>query len=374
MISPLAGGNNFSPLSPHGDHVDIGVGRRHAIADPLETYELGDDGELVEEDDISNIDVEGAITEAEDHRPFIPSPTVTIEVSGENRGADPSSTCLPPTSPPPPPGRPRSSMHSIFPPHFNRIRVGGSPAGKERSPRVPIVAKMVVSRHVQVKVYQMSVGSQASLLRAPRMLGAVVKDRWATRKRKAIEKFISNNIVGVSSWVNGGDGSRHVHVAWISLFNTHPMLLSGVIDDIDHLHKAFKILKAGLEADLCGELQDQLDSITGPLYALSNLSETGYHKLINSLSWKYDHEQGRHRRIRFKWGIRMPRLMSQMTMLVAKERFMHFIGLVRGKNQAHIDTAIVIIRRIKVLVQQSLLVLTPGLELRVQILGEATGI
>jgi hypothetical protein len=66
--------------------------------------------------------------------------------------------------------------------------------------------------------------------------------------------------------------------------------------------------------------------------------------------------------------------MSQMTMLVAKERFMHFIGLVRGKNQAHIDTAIVIIRRIKVLVQQSLLVLTPGLELRVQILGEATGI
>ena len=61
--------------------------------------------------------------------------------------------------------------------------------------------------------------------------------------------------------------------------------------------------------------------------------------------------------------------MSQMTMLSAKQRFMRSIGLVRGKNQAYVDAAIVIIRCIRVLVQHGILVLTPGLKLRVQILG-----
>jgi len=105
-----------------------------------------------------------------------------------------------------------------------------------------------------------------------------------------------------------------------------------------------------------------------------NLTETGYQKLINSLSWKYDHEQGRHRRIRFKWGTRMPRLMSQLSMRASKKRFMTSIGLVRGENQAYVDAEIVLVRRIRVLVKQGILVLTPGMKLRVQILGDATGI
>ena len=125
---------------------------------------------------------------------------------------------------------------------------------------------------------------------------------------------------------------------------------------------------------MCGELQNHLDKLAGPLYALLNLTETGYQKLINSLSWKYDHEEGRHRRIRFKWGTRMPRLMSQLTMRAAKKRFMNTIGLVREENQAYVDAATVLIRRIRVLVHQGLLVLTPGMKLKVRILGDATGI
>ncbi len=162
-------------------------------------------------------------------------------MSGGNRGAAPSSTRLPPTSPPPSLGRPRSSIHSTPPPHSKRIRVGGSPAGKERSPRVaivPVIAKVVVSRHVETKVYQRSVGSQASLFRAPRVLGAVAKYRRAGQRRKTIENFISNNIVGGSSWNNGGDGSRHVHAILSNLFNKHPMLLSGVVAYTDHTHEA----------------------------------------------------------------------------------------------------------------------------------------
>jgi hypothetical protein len=174
--------------------------------------------------------------------------------------------------------------------------------------------------------------------------------------------------------MDGGEGSIHVHTVLSKLFNKHPKLLAGVVADIGDTHQAFKEAYAGVEAEVCGDLQDHLDSIAGPLYALLNLTETGYQKLINSLSWKYDHEQGRHRRIRFKWGTRMPRLMSQIAMRAAKQRFMRSIGIVRGRNQAYVDAAIVLIRRIRVLVQQGLLVLTPGLKLRVQILGDATGI
>ncbi len=115
----------------------------------------------------------------------------------------------------------------------------------ERSPRVaivPVVAKVMVSRHVQAHVYQRSIGTQTSLLRAPRMLGAVVQDWWVLRKIKVIEKFIPDNVVGGSSWMNGGDGSRHVHAILSNLFKKHPMLISGVVFDIGHTHKAFKVL------------------------------------------------------------------------------------------------------------------------------------
>ena len=62
-------------------------------------------------------------------------------------------------------------MHSTPSPHPKRVRVGGSPAGKDRSPRVaivPDVAKVAVSRHVQIEAREWSVGSQAYLARRPR--------------------------------------------------------------------------------------------------------------------------------------------------------------------------------------------------------------
>jgi hypothetical protein len=61
-------------------------------------------------------------------------------------------------------------------------------------------------------------------------------------------------------------------------------------------------------------------------------------------------------------------------MRASKKRFMTSIGLVRGENQAYVEAAIVLVRRIRVLVKQGILVLTPGMKLRVQILGDATGI
>jgi hypothetical protein len=239
---------------------------------------------------------------------------------------------------------------------------------------VPAIAKVVVSRHVQTKAHQRSVGSQAYLARRPRKQFSLGKGRWAIRKRKILEEFISEKIVGSSDWMNGGEGTMHVHAVVSKLFNKHPKLLTGVIADIGDTHQAFKEAYVGVEVEMCGDLQHHHDSIAGPLYALLNLTETGYQKLINSLSWKYDHEQGRHKRIRFKWRTRMPRLMSQIAMRSAKQRFMCSNGLVRARNQAHVDAAIVLIRRIRVLVQQGLLVLTPGLKLRVQILGVATRI
>ena len=66
--------------------------------------------------------------------------------------------------------------------------------------------------------------------------------------------------------------------------------------------------------------------------------------------------------------------MSKVALRAAKQRFMRHIGLVKEENQAHVDAATVRIRRIKVLVQRGLLVLTSGMKLKIQILGDATGI
>ena len=67
--------------------------------------------------------------------PFIHSPIGTITVSGENSGATPFSLRHSPTSLPAPPGRPQSSsVHTTPPPHSKRVRAGGSPAVKERTP------------------------------------------------------------------------------------------------------------------------------------------------------------------------------------------------------------------------------------------------
>jgi len=290
-FSPMADDNYFSPLSSHMDREDLGITRGRVIANRLEPYDFCDEENMYKETSVNNEDVAGVFACEEDHRSFIHSPIGTITVNGGNRGAALTSPRLITTSAPQAPGRAQSSMHSTPPPPSKRIRFGGSPAGKERSPRV---SKVVVSRYVQTnEVYRRNVGTQASLSRTPRILGALVKDRWASRKRKVVEKFISDNIVGGSSWMNGGDGIMHVHAVLSKLFNKHPKLLSGVVTDIGDTHKAFKDLKAGVEADMCMELQEHLDSIAGPLYALLNLTETGYQKLINSLSWKYDHEQAR---------------------------------------------------------------------------------
>jgi len=172
----------------------------------------------------------------------------------------------------------------------------------------------------------------------------VGKGRWAIRKRKILEDFVSEKIVGSSDWMDGGEGSMHVNVVLSKLLNKHPKLLTGVIAYIADTHQTFREAYAVVGAEVCGDLQGHLHSIAGPLYALINLTETGYRKLINSLSWKYDHEQGSRRRIRFKWGTRIPRLMSQIAMLAAKQRCMRSIGLVLARNQAYVDAAIVLIR------------------------------
>ena len=68
----------------------------------------------------------------------------------------------------------------------------------------------------------------------------------------------------------------HVHAVVSKLFIKHSNVLFGVIADIGDIHQALKSSKAGVEADMCKELQDYLDSFAGPLYALLNLTETRY--------------------------------------------------------------------------------------------------
>ena len=212
----------------------------------------------------------------------------------------------------------------------------------------------MMSRHAQTdRATQRCFAQQANMnddlkpTRAPRSKNTTSMRRWAIRKLKVMEKFISNDIMGGTDWRDDEERSVYVSTLLSKLFNKNPKLLYGIVTEIGNAHQAFRDVKAEVEADVCGDIQQHLDKVAGPLYALLNLTETGYQKLINSLSWKYDHAQERHRRIRFKWGTRKPRLMSQHTMRAAKKRFMTTIGLVRAKNEAYVDAATVLIRRIR---------------------------
>ncbi len=59
-IPPMSDDDYFSPMSTHGDHEDIDVRGEHAIAFPFEPYDLCDDVDLAEEEDITNTDIAGA--------------------------------------------------------------------------------------------------------------------------------------------------------------------------------------------------------------------------------------------------------------------------------------------------------------------------
>ncbi len=48
--------------------------------------------------------------------------------------------------------------------------------------------------------------------------------------------------------------------------------------------------------------------------------------------------------------------------LASKKRFMTSIRFVRGENQAYVKAAIVLVKHIRVLVIQDILVLTPGMK------------
>ena len=199
--------------------------------------------------------------------------------------------------------------------------------------------------------------------------------KWINRKAKQLIEFISDQIIGDSSWTEeDGTGVQHVSKVISKLFTRHPVVLAGVIQNIGDKHTAFKEMKAEVESGVCDQIQAHLDSIAGPLYSLLNLTEREYQKLINALSWEFDYEHGKHRRIRFKWGSKMPRFMSYIKLREAKKQFMQTLGMVREENRAYVDAETVLVRRIKTLVKQGILVLQPGMKLRVQLLGDATGI
>ena len=199
--------------------------------------------------------------------------------------------------------------------------------------------------------------------------------KWINGKAKKLIGFISDHVVGDSSWTeDGGIGVQHVNAVLGKLFTRHPVVLAGVLQNIGDKHTVLKEMKAEVESAVCDQIQDHLDLIAGPLYSLLNLTEREYQKLINALSWEYDYEQGKHRRIRFKWGSKMPRFMSYIKLREAKRQFMETLGMVREENRAYVDAETVLVRRIRTLVKQGILVLHSGMKLRVQLLGDATGI
>jgi hypothetical protein len=104
--------------------------------------------------------------------------------------------------------------------------------------------------------------------------------------------------------MDGGEGLIHVYKVISKIVKKYLKVLTGIINDIRNTYTKFKALNSKVEEKVCKHLHDHLDSIAGSLYYLLNLTERGYQKLINSLSWHYHHQRRKHKRIRLHGGRR----------------------------------------------------------------------
>ena len=201
---------------------------------------------------------------------------------------------------------------------------------------------------------------------------------WVRIRCKQLEDAISEVVAGNDSWKDEnnpqGAEARATSAVLAKVFTKIPHIMTGVLDDIGDKHPSIKEMKKAVEKSVCDKIQDHLNAIVSPLYALLNLTERDYQKLVNALSWEYDVEHEKHRRIKFKFGTRMPRLMAHLGLRELKKKFMDEIGLVRERNKAHVEAVPLLKRRIQDLVKEKILQIEDGMKLKVQVLGDATGI
>ena len=236
----------------------------------------------------------------------------------------------------------------------------------------------VQTEHVRVKAGGLQTDKTARRLR-PFMTtsepGSNAYKKWVIRRCRKLEEAISE-VLGNDAWKDKDDSSgaaRAASAVLAKVYSRLPHIMTGVLKDSKD-HPSIKQLGKAIEEAVRDGMQEHLDQIVAPLYALLNLTERDYQKLINAMSWEYDLEEDRHRRIKFGFGTRMPRLMAYQGLRALKKQFMASIGLVRERNKAHVEAIPLLVKRIQALVAEGVLTVEDGMKLKVQVLGDATSI
>jgi hypothetical protein len=134
-------------------------------------------------------------------------------------------------------------------------------------------------------------------------------------------------------------------------------------------------IRKDAEKNVATQIKQHMDDIAAPLYAMLNLTEEQYQKLVNAMSWEYCHDAEKMVRIRFCEGrTKMPRFMSIHGIRASTKNFMEANGLIHGDNTAYVDPETVLIQRLEKLVEEGIVHLTPNMIFNIQVLGDATGI
>ena len=316
---PILHGNPFSPLAELGtgdDAIEV-----HDESSGLHQSQHGPDHPLepdfgMEDDDFLRRGSSRTPASRQDR----PKRALTSPFDGSTPPKRAPSTSLPPLPQPPSERAPSTSLPPLPQPPSTRD------AFAQVRPEVDSI-KLQTEEHRVPQRNKQCQTKKALIAQKPKSSKLPARDaiprKWINRKAKQLIEFISDQIIGDSSWTEeDSTGVQHVSKVISKLFTRHPVVLAGVIQNIGDKHTAFKEMKAEVESGVCDQIQAHLDSIAGPLYSLLNLTEREYQKLINGLSWEFDYEHGKHRRIRFKWGSKMPRFMSYITLREAKKQFM----------------------------------------------------
>ena len=167
-----------------------------------------------------------------------------------------------------------------------------------------------------------------------------------------------------------------------SFLAAHPDLSKAVFESTDNqLMKANKKLwsltkeEAATEKKAASYIQDYMDKMAMPLYSKLNMRERQYQDLVNFFLYEYDEDGNRHE-IQLPGGTKMPRWPSIHVVRQQQKEFLESLGLEVSEDNkvSRLDPAKVLQEHLRHLHKSGLLDLRDGKVVKVQLLGDATGI
>ena len=143
-----------------------------------------------------------------------------------------------------------------------------------------------------------------------------------------------------------------------------------LFDAIGDPKRRGKNLVANAEKVTVDAIQTQFDNVAVALHTATDITDRGYQALINYTSYVWNDD--RLERLVLPWGNAMPRWMSKNALKERQKQASNELGIEITPNSAWLDPELVLIKRIRELIEKGFLVLTPDMTIKAQVLGDAT--